>query len=314
MVYCIAAALNAWVSGACISLCISVSLFGRVAGSLHSHTGSMDMCAYIDFAFRPEREKQRERYDGWQSAIISAGWRQLMKTCKCMKATAVRNINSRGDNSVIVCHRVCVCVWLRVGGCTVHMFIYFFTYIHPYIPGCVSLCMYASPFICMYSNMGICSCVFRMVMCVELCARACVCVRAWIYSVDVQHSSSSLYIPLEGQPPHENNRGPNRAQSLNARVCHSAPGLPPSPHCSYAALCSAVSLTGKWWEVTAKDSPVLSHSLGIESPCKVAAWPRTHTHTHVLRQPDVNFHRQPCVRAGPRNQTLAGAPMLWSYC
>lgn len=64
MVYCIAAALNAWVSGACISLCISVSLFGRVAGSLHSHTGSMDMCAYIDFAFRPEREKQRERYDG----------------------------------------------------------------------------------------------------------------------------------------------------------------------------------------------------------------------------------------------------------
>lgn len=33
-----------------------------------------------------------------------------MKTCKCMKATAVRNINSRGDNSVIVCHRVCVCV------------------------------------------------------------------------------------------------------------------------------------------------------------------------------------------------------------
>lgn len=137
-----------------------------------------------------------------------------------------------------------------------------------------------------------------------------VCVEVWAFwtcTVDVQQYSSSFYIPLEGQAPHEDNRGPNRAQSLNARVCHSAPGLSPSPHCSYAALCSAVSLTGKWWEVTAKDSSVLSHSLGIESPCKLAAYPQTHTCAHTLRQPDINVHRQACVHAGLRIQTLAQA-------
>ncbi len=111
----------------------------------------------------------------------------------------------------------------------------------------------------------------------SICMCMCGSVGVWTCTVHVQHCSSSLYIPLEGQALHDDNRGPNRAQSLNARVCQSALGLPTSPHCSYAALCSAVSLTGKWWEVTAKDSLVLNHSLGIESPCKVAACPQTHT-------------------------------------
>lgn len=103
---------------------------------------------------------------------------------------------------------------------------------------------------------------------------------------------------LRARLPNADNRGPNRAQSFNASICHSAPWVPPSPHCSYAALSSAVSTSKKWWEVTAKDSPVLSHSHEIESPCK-----RTCTHTEAAGEKYPQTCMCPCTSRHSNTRT-----------
>lgn len=65
----------------------------------------------------PSREgKEKERNEVLQSSIIRGVWRQPMMTCKCIKATAVRNINSRDTILWLFswCMKSCVCLFMEV--------------------------------------------------------------------------------------------------------------------------------------------------------------------------------------------------------
>lgn len=83
------------------------------------------------------------------SSIICGGWKQPLITCKCMKAAAVRNINSRETTEWLF-----VSVWWWYGSVFMGIlwsdYIHFFLFLH--VCDCVNLCMDSNQFTCMQSN------------------------------------------------------------------------------------------------------------------------------------------------------------------
>lgn len=247
---------------------------------------------YVCMCSDSKGEKETKKNDVLQSSIMCTDCVQPMMTVVSAWRPQLWGIS-------ITERQQCDCVW--VGGCIVKTFITVFACA---FLACKTAYMQTSLYVCI-------SIVLPLLLYPSLCKCVCMCRRV---NGAIDYGTDALFfLWLEGQAPHWRQQESQRGTVIQCMcVCYSAPGLPPSLHCSYTALSSAVSVTGKWWEVTAKDSLVLSHSLGIESPCKIAELPQTHMHTYWGCQRGISPERR--VQMHTFMQTFTQVELIIYIC
>ena len=177
-----------------VLFCQCVCIFKCCMLPYHCTRRFMYICIYgllYAFTFLPERKKRKRGTKCDRVPLYVVDWRQPMMTCKCMKATAVRNINSRETTvwlfvsvCVVVCR--CRCVFLLMWVVALWM--------HSFQPLPVHMWLCESAFTCMYSSTSASADM-------SLSACACGSVVLWMLTEDVQHYSSCFIYPLRARLP-----------------------------------------------------------------------------------------------------------------